>query len=143
MHEQLLHDVLLGAEDASALSRELDGATIATGLHVSSVRITDLENGEHQVTAAQLVKLCDAVCSGSLESSKLEVVAFSLIASDYFQWDRGTDDGARVARVLDDWSGTEIGYPLTPSNVSKARHYLATGEDTFTPNDLGAQPKAE
>ena len=101
------------------------------------------ESGEHFVTAAQLIRLCDAVSEGDLEPSRLETIAFCLIASDYFQWDRGTDDGARVATVLDDWSGTEIGYPLTASNIGKARQFLATGQNTFTPDDLEARPEAE
>jgi hypothetical protein len=136
MNEQLLHDVLVGAQKASTLNGDLVDAVVATGPTRSTVRIIDCEAGDHEVTAEQIMLLCDAVRAGELEPSHLETVASCLISSDYFHWDSSTVDGGRVATVLHDWSSQEIGEPLTRPNIAKARHFLATGNHTFTPDDL-------
>ena len=136
MHEQLLHDVLVGAQKASTLNRDLVDSVISTGPTRSTVQIIESGAGDHEVTAAQMMLLCDAVRAGELEPAHLETIAFCLIASDYFRWDSSTVDGGRVATVLHDWASPEIGEPLTPPNIAKARHFLATGNHTFTPDDL-------
>ena len=136
MHEQLLHDVLVGAQNASTLSQDLVDSTIPTGPTRLTTSSIDRDAGSREVTAAQLIRLCDAVRAGELEPSKLEGIASCLIASKYFHWDPSTVDGDRVAIVLGDWSGTEIGDPLSPPKVAKTQHFLATGTNTFTPDDL-------
>ena len=135
MREETLRDFLSGKVSAEALNREAADATTQMGTRIG-IRLANIGSGEHVVTTAQLTRLCDAVHEGTIDPANLEVIAFAVIASDFFLWDRETPDGERVGTVLDDWSGTEIGYPLSLANVAKARHYLITGESTFTPDDL-------
>jgi len=135
MREETLRDVLLGKPSAEALNQEAADATASLGTRIG-IRVASIGSGEHVVTTEQLTRLCDAVHEGRIDPAKLEAIAFALIASDFFLWDRENPDGERVGKVLDDWSGTEIGYPLHPANIAKARHYLVTGENTFTPADL-------
>jgi hypothetical protein len=140
MHEQVLLDFFLGRADAAALSRDLEDSIIMTGPNEAGVRIVDLQAGNHVVTSGQLLQVCDAVAAGILDPWKLEAIGFCLVASEHFEWDRSTMDGARVAETLGNWSAPQVNYPLTMGNVAKARHFLATGEDTFTSEDLADKP---
>ena len=141
MREETLRDFLLGEQSAGALNREAADTTIHRGARLD-IRAASIGSWEHVVTPAQLTRLCDAVHEGTIDPVNLETIAFTLIASDFFVWDRETPHGERVATVLHDWAAPEINYPLNPSNVSKARHYLITGQNAFTPDDVLARPES-
>ena len=136
MREHVLREFFLGRLDATALSRDLEGAIVLQGFDEAAVRVVDLEEGDDVVTTEQLVRVCDAVERGLLEAWKLEAIGVCLVFSDHFWWDATTPDGSRVARVLSDWAAPMASYPLTPRTVAKARHLLLTGEVTFTEDDL-------
>ncbi len=140
MHEEILRDFLLGEADASSFSQDLNDSIVTKGPNEAGVRIVDLGDGDHTVTAEQLIKVCEAVEAGGLEPWKLEAIGFCLVASDYFQWDRAAPDGKLVGDVIGIWSAPQVNYPLTVKNVSKAKRLLATGENLFTPEDLKDVP---
>ncbi len=96
--------------------------------------IDDLDS-DFEITSAHLIMLCDGVLQGELASGHLEIVAFSIIGSDHFEW--GTE---RVGETIPDWGAPEANYELSPETVAKFRHRLATGEDTFTDQDLSKEP---
>jgi hypothetical protein len=56
--------------------------------------------------------------------------------SDYFTWDKSTEDGKIVGDTIHDWDGPEIGFPLTIENVRRWKKYLETGEYTFDKQEL-------
>ena len=141
MREHVLRDFFIGRLDATALDRDLNGSVVRRGFDEAAVRLVDLEDGEHLVTAEHLVRLCVAVERGLLDPWKLAAIAFCLLASDHFRRDETTAEGARIGRVLRDWSAPQVGYPLTVSTVAKARHLLQTGEDTFTADDRHDVPE--
>lgn len=140
MHEHVLLDFFRGRLDATALCRDLEGSIVRVGFDEAGIRIVDLPEGEHLVTAEPLLRVCRAVERGLLDPWMLEAIGFCLVTSDHFHWDASTSEGARVARVLRYWSAPLGSYPLTARTVAKARHLLLTGEDTFTPDDLLEAP---
>jgi hypothetical protein len=93
---------------------------------------------EFNVSIEHLVKLADAVLDDALPAEALAGIAFGLIADDHFLWDTDTPEGDRIGETLYDWSTPEINYPLTKGNMSKFRHLLLTGENTFVRADLRA-----
>lgn len=140
MRELILRDFFLGRVDAGALSRDLDASIVDRGPNEAGVLIEDLEGGEHKVVVADLLKVCDAAVAGHLAPWKLEAVGFCLVASDYFQYDRDEPEGEVITTVIHLWASPQVNYPLTVKNVSRARHLLLTGENTFTEADLEDVP---
>jgi hypothetical protein len=83
-----------------------------------------------------VLALIDAVQAGALGLRALDAICFALEASDEFEWDTDTPEGERVAQSLF-WLGSpEVNYPLTAQVVQKIRHFVASGVETFTPEDL-------
>ena len=83
-----------------------------------------------------MLALIDAVQAGALGLPALDAICFALEASDEFEWDTDTPEGKRVARSLF-WLGSpEVNYPLTPVVVQKIRHFVVSGMETFTREDL-------
>lgn len=140
MHEKTLRDFFLDRTGPEDLSRDLEGSISMKGPNEAAVTIVRLGDGDFRVTSEQLLKVCDAVASGVLEPWKLEAVGFCLVASDYFQWDHDDFDGNRAGEVIHLWAAPQVNYPLTLKNVAKTRHLLATGENTFTEEDLREVP---
>ena len=121
----------LAADTADAFDRLTDSA----GTVFSQLRAIPMDR-EFAVTPDHVLKLVDDVRAGRLSLDALDAICFCLEASDSFTWDTDTADGERVAEALF-WLGTpEVNYPLTPKVLGKVRHYLLTGEDTFTSDDL-------
>ena len=140
MREKTLRDFFLGRVGPDELSRDLEDAINMKGPDEAEVTIVRLGDGDFQVTIEQLLAVCDAVATGVLEPWKLEAIGFSLVASDYFQYDRDDPEGNRVAEVVRLWAAPQVNYRLTLENVAKARHLLATGQNTFTEGDLRDVP---
>jgi hypothetical protein len=82
------------------------------------------------ITAAMLVRLCDAVLAGDLPAPALETVALAAVASDRLHW---REDDELVGRVLYDWASPGIGWGLSSGSIRMFRDWL-TGE---------AQPPSE
>ena len=133
----MVRDFFLGRVEAADLARDLENAFTRTGRDSSRLNMRDLD-ASFAVTAAHLIRLCDAVLADLIPAQSLEAIGFGLIASDHFEWDGENPDGERVAEALYDWSSPEINYPLTKGNVAKFRHRLLTGEDTFVRADWAA-----
>ena len=132
MHESILKDYFLGVIDESRLNEDLEGSVVQTSLDVITHYVDPMDS-DFQVEPAHLVKLCDAVLSGKLNAEHLELIGYSLVASDHFFWDE-TKSGELVAETAYDWSSPEINYPLTVGNIEKFRGLLI-GNDTFTKAD--------
>jgi hypothetical protein len=90
---------------------------------------------DFELTTTHLVKLCDVTMHGQLDSLYLEPIGFALACSAHFSWNGDTEDGARVAEVVDNWASPETNYRLNATTAGKWRHYLLTGENTFTEAD--------
>jgi hypothetical protein len=83
-----------------------------------------------------VLALIDGVQAGALGLRALDAICFALEASDEFEWDTDTPEGERVAQSLF-WLGSpEVNYPLTAQVVQKIRHFVASGVETFTREDL-------
>jgi hypothetical protein len=136
MKTSILRSFLDGTCDARTLAEDLEGGVTRTSYDVISQCIDDDLDGESPVTAAHLVVICDAFTNGDLTAQMIEQIAFSMMASDSFDWDCNTSDGVRVAEVICWWDSPEINYPITDGTMTKFRHYLSTGEDLFTREDL-------
>ncbi len=130
MHEATLRDFLLGSVTGDVLREDLVGTVEHLGDRTSRHHVVSLE-GEFEVSASQLVRLCDAVLGGPLQPGQLQSIGFCMIASDYFHWDGDTADGARVTETLHDWAAPEIYYPLTLETVRLFRERLVSGRDVF------------
>jgi hypothetical protein len=121
----------LATEAAGAFDRHTDGNRTV----FSQLTATRMDR-EFEVTPAHIVQLVDSVLARRLTFEALDAIAFCLEASDAFVWDYETPEGARVGDSLF-WLGTpEANYSLTEVVLQKVRHYLLTGEKTFTREDL-------
>ena len=134
---RVVRDFLLGKVSARALADAATHAYTQTGVDTRRLNWREL-NEDFVVSRDHLVRLTDAVVGGDLPAQHLEPLAFGIIADDHFSWDSETPEGNRVGKVLYDWSSPEINYQLTVGTVSKYRHFLLTGEDTFTKADFGS-----
>ncbi len=140
MHEALLRGFLVGQMPADALKRDLVGTVVRTSSDVFTQHVVPMD-GECVVTKAHLIRLCDAVLAGQLAPEDLEPISFCIVASDSFSFDEQSPETEVVLETLHDWDSPEINYPLTMRTVSKFRHRLVTGEDTFTREDIAKQKK--
>jgi hypothetical protein len=123
--EATLRDFFLGTASVDALAADLEGTVERRTSTSSFVHIEDLPaDEEFTITAPMLVRLCDAVLTGSLPGPALEPIAFAVIASDHLHWAEGDEV---VGRVLYDWASPEVNWELTPENVRMFRSWL-TGE---------------
>ncbi|MGJ8698092.1 MAG: hypothetical protein ACSHYF_17365 [Verrucomicrobiaceae bacterium] len=136
MKTSVLRSFIDGTSDSRALVKDLEGGVERTSYDVISHYIDDDLEVESPVTTANLVAICDAFANGELTGQMIQQIAFAMMASDYFEWDRDTPAGERVAEVIGRWDTPEINYPITDSTMVKFRHYLCTGEDLFTREDL-------
>ena len=105
----------------------------------AKVRITNMAE-EFAVTTEHLRQVLTEVEAGDLDLEALGAISFCLVASDKFTWDADEpdSDGARVAEALFLLDAPEINYPLTPAVLAKISHYLLTGEQAFSNDDLRA-----
>lgn len=140
MKETVLRDFFILAASAENLAIDLKGAFLRRGIEI--VHPIEGMSQHFVVKSSHLIRLCDAVLDGDLDSQVLEAVGFCLIASDYFQWDGDDADGSRVAEVVGDWSSPEINCPLNWENVEKWRSFLRTGASPFS-KQAGCGPPRE
>ena len=134
---RVVRDFLLDRVSAKALADTSSRAFTQRGLDSRALNWRALD-ADFSVESGHLVRLCDAVLSGVLPADRLMPIAFGMIGDDNFTLDTDTPDGDRVGDVLYDWSSPEANYPLNSRTVAKFRHFLLTGEDTFTRADFQA-----
>jgi len=140
LREQLLLDFLEGRASASQLGPALTGARMVPeqpGFRSSAhYRVEPLE-GSAALGPACIIRLVDALSERALTEDQVATACFLLESSpDRFQWDTDTPEGERVADAVF-WLGTpQINYPLNARVLEKIRHYLRTGENTLTDDDL-------
>jgi len=127
MHESALRNYFLGVIDESRLNEDLEGSVVQTSHDVVTHYVRPMES-DFQVEPAHLVKLCEAVLSGSLSAEHLALIGYCLAASDHFFWDDEAVSGRLVEETAYAWSSPEINYPLTLENVEKFRERLLTGK---------------
>lgn len=139
MKEQTLRDYFDCNLTVDSLVADLKDSQTETGPDIISVRVDKIaESGEYEIKREHLIRLCEETISGKLTTTDLNTIAFVLVFSDYFTWDRDeeTEDGKIVDTTIHDWDNPEIGYPLTISNLLKWRLYLQTGQYNFSRKDL-------
>ena len=125
LREATLRDFCRGTAEVHLLAAEIRVAVERLDASRRRVHIEDLPDGEELTfTARMLARLCDAVLSGELPAPALEIISFTVIASDHMHWD---EDEEVVGRVLYAWASPELNGELTRSSVRLHRDWL-TGE---------------
>ena len=140
MHEQLLREFFEARASAAQLASDLVGSLEDQGSGVTRHPIVDMAK-DFRVASAHLVRACDAVLAGAIDPANLRAIGFCLLASDHFQWDGDTSDGALVAEVAHDWSCPEVNYPLTVDNVRQWRNLLTGQSYQLARWPTGAKPQ--
>ena len=140
MHAEVLRRFFEGSADAAELARDLPGSWIPTGGGSQSFKWTDLDK-DFEVEPHHLVRVCDAVLSGDLPADLVQVVGSCLVASSHWHWPEG-ELADRILEVVNWWDTPEINYELSPAMMLKCRHWILTGEKTFTPDDYYRRPSA-
>jgi len=139
MHESILRDFFLGKTDATALSKDIDESrALMSPTGVSYSKTSDgivKMDSDLDLSRAHLLTICDAFLSGSLSATDLEYIAFSLIASDRFNWDGDQDN--TLAEILHEWAAPEINYPLNMENIQRCRRWLL-GTEKYPDRAAGA-----
>jgi hypothetical protein len=134
MKEKTLRDYLDNKGTVDILALDVRDSQKKTSYDVISVFVDKTnETGEYEITKDHLIKLLDDTITGRLTTTDLNTIAFALIGSEYFTWDK--DD-----KVIDDTifelDNPDIGFPLTVENLRRWRNYLETGEYTFDTSEL-------
>jgi|LakMenEpi03Aug12_release.lakeMendotaPanAssembly.Ray.scaffolds.fasta_scaffold1235358_1 hypothetical protein len=134
MKEKTLRDYLDNKVTVDILALDVRDSQKKTSYDVISVFVDKTnETGEYEITKDHLIKLLDDTITGRLTTTDLNTIAFALIGSEYFTWDK--DD-----KVIDDTifelDNPDIGFPLTVENLRRWRNYLETGEYTFDTSEL-------
>lgn len=129
MKEVVLKKFFEGSLDIDALVADLSGSSAAEN-DVSHIRIQDMDD-EFVVRSEHLVKICNAALSNKLSSFDLKNIGFCLQASDKFEWDADTDDGARVADIVFFLSVPTINYELNQYNIGLFKSLLIHGGNPF------------
>ncbi|HZE71629.1 MAG TPA: hypothetical protein VE135_19150 [Pyrinomonadaceae bacterium] len=125
MREEILKQFFTGDVTAKILARDLVGSLITNG-DMTKHPIEDMSENV-RLLPKHLISLCDAVLDGEIKPKYLHAVGFCFIASDNFEYDTDASEGELIAETVSDWSAPMVHYPLTPKNVEKFRHRLATG----------------
>jgi hypothetical protein len=146
MRESVLRDYLSGRVALTELLHDLEGTVeqlmppgvrpVQTRYHIAPM------DDEMQIDAGHLRKLIDAILGDELSLQQLDPISFCLEMSSRFH-SNDTPEGDRVRMVVSWLANPDIDYRLTPDVLAKMKHYLATGEETFTAQDLAARPAAE
>jgi len=116
MKESLLKMYFWGQIAPSSLKAFLDPVRQTSVLRTGEHFEFDLLE-EYEVALADLKMICDHFLCGELGAVDVEALAFFLLASDNFVWDKGTEAGAVIAQIIHHWNCPEICFPITPHNM--------------------------
>jgi len=122
LRESAIRDFLLGQLAPEDLTVEALQAIHRVDLIMCQVDIEDMQEG-FRIDPNSLTRFCDAISQGRMTGDALRHVAFTIIASDRFDWE---DDLA--GEVLHDWAAPEIDYALDPQNMKRVRRWLLREE---------------
>ena len=136
MKISVLTEFFRGNCDAGILAKDLEGGVVQTSYDVVSHQIDEDVIDDFLITTDHLVKICDVFTDEFIDADMVQQLAFAMMCSDCFEWDNDTPDGERVAEVIGMWDSPEINYQITSLTIQKFRHYLLSGEKTFSRDDL-------
>ena len=77
------------------------------------------------------IKLCEDFIAQKLDAEDLNTISFSLIASEYFDW-----NGDEMSNIIFDWDNTVIGYDINLKNIQLWKDYLENGTYNLDKNEL-------
>ncbi len=121
IQENTIRRFFLDEVPPEALAIEANFAVAKISDVDSEVMIEDMDE-DFSVTRNHLLKLCDGGIDHRISPKALATVAFTLLASDRFQFDGGDDV---LAEVLSWWSAPEINSPLTPETLLLHRRWIS------------------
>lgn len=136
MTEQKLKEYFENILTAEELVLDLNGSRDQTSAQTTSIYIDTIEEGEFEITKAHLLKLCNDTLNEYLLPVDLNAIAFAIITSDFFHWNKDSKDTEIIEEVLYDWDNPEIGYDLSIKNVGLWKEYLETGNYNFDEQEL-------
>jgi hypothetical protein len=128
MTEKKLLEYFENKITAEQLSVDLKDSQKETGIDTTSIYIDSLKEGDFQIKKEHLIQLFDDAISQKLTPADLTTIAFTLFASDHFNWDTNTEDGDIIADVIFALDNPEIGHDLSAKNIQLWKQYLKTGE---------------
>ena len=131
MTEQKLKEYFENKITIDELKSDVKNSQTKTGFDTTSVYIERIDDGEFEVQKEHLIKLCDDFIAQRIDSEDLNTIAFSLICSDYFDW-----NGDEMSNVIFDWDNPIIGYDINLKNVQLWKDYLETGKYNLDSNEL-------
>lgn len=131
MTEQKLKEYFENKITIDDLKSDVKNSQTKTGFDTTSVYVEQINDGEFEVRKEHLIKLCDDFIAQKLDSEDLNAIAFSLIASEYFDW-----NGDEISNVIFDWDNPIIGYDINIKNVQLWKEYLENGNYNLDKNEL-------
>ena len=131
MTEQKLKEYFENKITIDELKSDVKNSQTKIGFDTTNVYIKQIDEGEFEVQKEHLIKLCDDFIAQKLDSEDLNTIAFSLIASEYFDW-----NGDEMSNVIFDWDNPIIGYDINLKNVQLWKDYLENGNYNLDKNEL-------
>ncbi|MDO5615367.1 MAG: hypothetical protein Q4G16_04195 [Cruoricaptor ignavus] len=131
MTEQKLKDYFENKITANELKSDTCSSQIKNGYDSTSFFIDQIQYGEFEVQKDHLIKLCDDFLIQNVNSEDLNTIAFSLICSDYFNW-----DDEIISTVIFDWDTPSIGFDINKKNILLWKDYLESGNYNLDKNEL-------
>ncbi len=131
MTEQKLKEYFEDKITIDEFRSDVEDSQLKTGFDTTHVYIQSLGEGEFEIKKEHLIKLCDDFISNKLTAEDLNTIAFSLIASEYFDW---KDDA--MSDVIFDWNNPRIGFDINLKNIQLWKEYLENGEYKLDKNEL-------
>ena len=131
MTEQKLKEYFENKITIDELKSDVKNSQTKTGCDTTSVYIQQINDGEFEIQKEHLIKLCNDFITRKLGSEDLTTIAFSLIASEYFDW-----NGDEMSNVIFDWDDPIIGYDINLKNVQLWKDYLENGNYNLDKNEL-------
>lgn len=132
MTEQKLKEYFENKISAEELKADVKNSQTKTGFDTTNVYIKQIEeNGDFEVQKEHLLKLCNDFIFEKLDAEDLNTIAFSLIASEYFDW-----NGDEISNVIFDLDNPTIGYDINLKNVLLWKNYLENGNYNLDKNEL-------
>jgi hypothetical protein len=121
IQENTIRRFFLGEAPPEALAIEVNFSVASMGDFDSEVMIEDMEE-DFKVAGIHIQMLCDAAIAHRIPAKTLNVVAFTLLASERFLLD--TSDEVMMV-VLYEWSALDIKSPLVPDTLMLHRRWIA------------------
>lgn len=138
MRETLITAYFLGDVSAVSLKEGLQSIRGVSVLRKGENFNCDLSHS-WTIKLHDLKMVCDDFLNGVLDAKDVESMAFFMLASDHFEWDNATSDGAAVAELIDDWASSSVAYPINKRNMKMISRDLEEG--VYDSQHLGANQR--